>query len=161
MNINMDIVKQVENIEFFARCGFRDNLSLNHNYRMIRSLDSISDESIKRGWVGICREAMNDIRTGIDDKYLKEWNPLVSEIRNKIMPSISNIIDERCSETCLNGKDELISCIKANIFDVIISSSVQEYYESEFFADMLSVYKAGHIPCGWIGSRLYGKFKIY
>ena len=44
MNINMDIVKQVENIEFFTRCGFNDRnmlaSTLNHNISMTKSLES-------------------------------------------------------------------------------------------------------------------------
>ena len=165
MNINMDIVKQVENIEFFTRCGLNDRnmlaSTLNHNFSVTKSLESIDEKAIKRGWDYVCLDAENDICEGLGYERMREWNPLVIEIKKEIMPSINNKIGLRFKETCFSGRTELISIIEHNILDVLIANSVNEYYKSEFFEDVFHIYKAGHLPCGWIGSRLYGKFKIY
>lgn len=167
MKINMDIVKQIENINFFERCGYNDrkSLQLNHGFRMIKSLDGIDDKYIRYGWDNVCLEAMNDIRSYLYDNnhdlYNHEWNPLVIEIKQDIMPHISEIISIKCLDTCFANRELLITRIKSDMIDIIVSGSMKEYYKSEFFEDMFSIYKSGHIPCGWIGSKIYGKFKIF
>lgn len=167
MKIDMDIAKQIENINFFERCGFndRENLSLNHSFSIIKSTDSIDDKSIRYDWDNVCQDAMNDITSYLHHNYCDvlnhEWNPLVKEIRENIMPPISEIISAKCTTTSFSDREELINSIKANIMDIIIAASMKDYYKSDFYEDMLKIYESGHIACGWTGSRSYGKFKIY
>ncbi len=165
MNVDMKIVKEIERINFFEKCGHREKLLLNHSYRMIRSLDTIDDESLRYSWANTCQRSMNDIHSYLDKNFENvcdyEWNPLAKEIREEIMPSIDEKISLKISNTSFADREQLIICIKADIMSIIMASSMKEYYKSDFYEDMFSLYKAGHIPCGWIGSQYYGKFKIY
>ncbi len=165
MNVDMKIVKEIERINFFEKCGHREKLLLNHSYRMIRSLDTIDDESLRYSWANTCQRATNDISIYLHHNYEDiinhEWNPLAKEIREEIMPSIDEKISLKISNTSFVDREQLIICIKADIMSIIMASSMKEYYKSDFYEDMFSLYKAGHIPCGWIGSQYYGKFKIY
>lgn len=165
MNVDMKIVKEIERINLFEKCGHREKLLLNHSYRMIRSLDTIDDKSLIYSWANTCQRSMNDISSYLQHNYEDvlnhEWNPLAKEIREEIMPNIAEKISLKVSNTCFADREYLLISIKGNIMDIIMTSSMKEYYKSDFFEDMLSIYKAGHIPCGWIGSQYYGKFKIY
>lgn len=165
MNVDMKIVKEIERINFFEKCGHREKLLLNHSYRMIRSLDSIDDESLIYSWANTCQRSMNDIHSYLDKNFENvcdyEWNPLAKEIREEIMPSIDEKISLKISNTSFADREYLLISIKGNIMDIIMTSSMKEYYKSDFYEDLFSIYKAGHIACGWIGSQYYGKFKIY
>lgn len=165
MQVNMEVVKQIENINFFEKCGQRDKLQLNHGYRLIRSLDSIDDESLIYSWDNTCQRSMNDISSYLQDNYEDilnhEWNPLVDDIDRDIMPNINDEIYSKCSGTNFGDRDELVRSIVHNIKQIIMASSMKEYYKSDFFEDLFTIYKAGHIACGWIGSQYYGKFKVY
>lgn len=165
MNVDMKIVKEIERINFFEKCGHREKLLLNHSYRMIRSLDTIDDESLIYSWANTCQRSMNDIHSYLDKNFENvcdyEWNPLAKEIREEIMPSIDEKISLKISNTSFADREYLLISIKGNIMDIIMTSSMKEYYKSDFYEDLFSIYKAGHIACGWIGSQYYGKFKIY
>ena len=165
MNVDMKIVKEIEKINFFEKCGHREKLLLNHSYRMIRSLDTIDDESLIYSWANTCQRSMNDISSYLHDNYEDivnhEWNPLVDDIDRDIMPNINDEIYSKCSGTNFGDRDELVRSIVHNIKQIIMASSMKEYYKSDFFEDLFTIYKAGHIACGWIGSQYYGKFKVY
>ncbi len=165
MNVDMKIVKEIERINFFEKCGHREKLLLNHSYRMIRSLDTIDDESLIYSWDNTCQRSMNDISSYLQDNYEDilnhEWNPLVDDIDRDIMPNINDEIYSKCSGTNFGDRDELVRSIVHNIKQIIMASSMKEYYKSDFFEDLFTIYKAGHIACGWIGSQYYGKFKVY
>ena len=165
MNVDMKIIKEIESINFFENCGHRDKILLNHGCRIIRSLDSIDDDSIRYSWDNVCQRAMNDISSYLQDNYEDvlnhEWNPLVDDIDRDIMPYINDEIYSKCSGTNFGDRDELVRSIVHNIKQIIMANSMKEYYKSDFYEDLFSIYKAGHIACGWIGSQYYGKFKIY
>lgn len=165
MKVDLKVIKEIEAINYFEKCGFKETLKLQHEYRMLKDLNRIDDKGIIYNWNNTCLEAMNEIRTyfydNFHDIYTNEWNILAKEIRDDIMPHITEIVSLRYSSTPFANREELLVSIKSNIMEILLANSVKEYYKSEFYEDLFSIYKSGHIPCGWIGSRLYGKFKIY
>lgn len=173
MEVDMEIVKEIEKINFFERCGIRDKLELNHNCRMIRSLDKIDDHYLKFKWGNRCLDEFNDMWSFFHNKYrfhnlsmVQEWNPLAKKIREETMQPINEIIDAKAANTCFANREYFIRCIKSDVLSIILYyslcfSGVIDGYKSEFYEDQLLIFKAGHLSCGWMGSNEYGKFLVF
>ena len=93
------------------------------------------------------------------EKFNYYWSSMVNEAKADIITHISRVVTDRCKE--LEIPDGIIDYIKSDVVAIAVINSYKKYCESVFYDDMLKIYEAGNLPCGWIGRYPDGKFKIY
>lgn len=111
-------------------------------------------------WESATLEAGNEITGFLARKHTNKyqcWNSLVKDakkvVENDIIPKITLPESEKGTMT-ENLKWDLMNFLLEDAY----SSLLQEPF---FFDGLISVYEAGHMPCGWSGTWPAGKLVIY
>ena len=162
MRLDTERKERLLKIDWLSNCGSQDVLNLTNEYIYIKKTKEI--EKILDGvkWGNTCMNVVNDLTVYLSfhhqDLY-HYWNPMVDEAKDDIISVVSQQIIERCNN--LGIPEKMVDYIKSNIVNIAVTYSYKQYYELEFYNDMLKIYEAGHLPCGWLGKYPGGKFKIY
>lgn len=56
---------------------------------------------------------------------------------------------------------ELINEISFNIISIFMADFYSEYYQCVFYENVLKIYLAGQLPCGWDGKYPEGRIMVY
>ncbi|NCH73392.1 hypothetical protein [Cronobacter dublinensis] len=157
MKISQSAVDYLQGIEWFKNLGQPSTLSnvvqLPSESAFLRSLEG-------NEWENLTLEAGNEITGCLAKKHSNEyqkWNPLVKDakkiIETVIIPKIKfpNV-----------GGGVLLDSFKWDIVNYLIEDTYKPLLRGPFFfAYILEVYEAGHMPCGWSGAWPSGKLVIY
>lgn len=111
-------------------------------------------------WENICTNAIGDITAylTIHNKYAyREWNNVATWMKENLASTLQSQMSSLISEGRLEKSMEPI--ILYNLLAAYLYYS--DIVESQFFADMYSIYTAGKIPCGWRGKYPDGNLYIY
>lgn len=167
-NVNMKMVLDKEikekllEIDWLVHCGNQEVIGITNNYVYIKDTEDIRKMLKSVKWDNICNKAIGDLTEYLSIHHSKKyhfWNPMVDEAKDSIIANNSDIVKERCK--ILGIPEEMFYNIRMDIVNIALAYSYKEYYESEFYKDMLKIYELGHLPCGWVGSYSNGKFKVY
>lgn len=158
MNIEKESLDRIRNINWFSSVGEQvhilDGLFISDP---IMAAHEISQPS----WEDTTLEASNSISSYISIKYpslLQSWNDVAKEAKH--------FFD---SEVCLNipslgGFDDelLIQCISWDVVHYFIEDFYKDKVNGDLFFDkLISIYEAGHLPCGFNGQWPLGRVMIY
>ncbi len=163
MKLDKDITDRLLKINWLSTCGSQEKMNLTNEYVYIKNKKDIQKtvEGVK--WGNTCMNATNELTVFLSlhhvDKY-HFWNPMVYNAKDVIVSNVAQVIKDRCKE--LSIPDKMVDYIFSNIVNIVVTYSYKQYYELVFYDDLLKIYEAGHLPCGWIGGKYpNGKFKIY
>ena len=164
MEIREEYVNRIIQCDWLARCGFIDQFDFDVKY--LPDWMGVEKRIGTDEWADDCMDRRNDFTLYLfqncGDLYDNYWNEEVMLIREKYTSFIVQKIDRYLSE---KGLRHLISDVTAdiemNVISILMLEYFSEYFHSDFFDQMLKIYLAGHIPCGWEGSYSGGKFIIY
>ena len=161
VELKSEFVENVANCHWFSRCGMRDEFSFEVDY--LDEAECVEQYIASSKWENVCLEKRGDFTSYLSlnyrEEYRKSWNVLVREVKEKFFPSVLDKV--QCS---LREKDLPLSCvddIKFNLLNLFMFNFYSDYYKDEFWDNMLAIYLAGHLPCGWSGKFPEGKFIVY
>lgn len=163
MELNKNLIDEVLAINWFENCGNSDKTVLNMDCVIINEINKVEKNLNACRWENICLEACNQLTSYLvknnPQAYNTFWNVGVREIKSSVLPNVINKIQDKCIELCL--PENTIDYVKMDIVSMIMVLSYREYFQSNFYEEMLLIYKNGFFPCGWKGKFLDGKFEIY
>lgn len=162
MEMDKEIKNRLLKIDWLCNCGSIDILHLQNDYIYIKKTKEIETSLDNYKWENVGLKASGDFTEYLSLNYPKEdryWNQLVAEAKEEIIVNISQSIIDKCNE--LEVLPEMVDYINWDIVTIAVIYSYKRYHESDFYNDMLKIYEAGHLPCGWIGRYPKGKFKIF
>jgi len=153
MNLNIDdILIEIKNINWFLNCGKKDIEPQNFNFIYIDNIENAIKKEESLLW----------------ENYLLNENNIMSAVMSEFYPNYKwNELALFLHETFdKNIKDTILSSMFQykipNLFYVnvryIVCSAIREhmFYNDKIkndsdcsFIDILSIYKKGHLPCGW------------
>lgn len=150
----------ITNCEWLSRCGKKDSFTF--DIKLMdeeNALNSIISPSWERVWM----EARDDFSAYLGDNckevYEREWNIHTKKYRTEF-------VNPLCESLKRNYPDDekyntVINFVRSNIIFLFMYNLFSDYYSNRFFDEMLEIYLAGHVPCGWEGSYPNGNFKVY
>lgn len=163
MELNKEIKNRLLQIDWFCNCGSIDIIDIQNDCTYIKKQKEIEKSLENYKWENVRLKARGDfteyLSLNYPDLYNKYWSQLVSEAKEEIIVNLSQSIIKKCNE--LEIIPQMVDYVKGDIVTIAIIYSYKRYHESDFYNDMLKIYEAGHLPCGWIGRYPKGKFKIF
>lgn len=133
------------------RCGEPPGITLDMATRTIHSWESAREHVQSLEWENTTLEAGNALTSFLHDRHMNqylEWNRLARQAREFFADSVLPQVTLFQSQY---GFDERF--VRAVCWD-ILSALMEDAYRVcrppvNFFRQLLTVYEAGHLPCGW------------
>lgn len=144
--------KFYEKFKWLENIGVEENINTRIQTQQILSIKDI-EKSIKTDlWSNILLEGQNELSLLlIKNKNTRDnWNIYVDDSKKIYNKSVKKIIESQLK------KNSISSTLKNDIsYDFTLLYLLNSYKEKIdeycFLQDILKVYEAGHLPCGWIG----------
>jgi len=161
MEIKESFIKLIMECDWLRNCGRESDLGFEVEYVKSRSKVEKLIKGIK--WENVCLETGGDftefLHKNHKEDYNRYWNEIVVRVKKEYIIIISEAIEIALVE--FKDKDSIMSDIKFNLVTLFMLNFYSEYYSSDFYNKMLSIYLSGHLPCGWSGNYPEGKFIVY
>lgn len=157
MQLDQTLVNRILNIDFLS--------NVEEKYK-----DYIVEKDVKKAekqistlkWENICLEESGDITGYLSQNHQeadKLWNILTQEAKELLLPSLEEKLDFLIDENMLTVK--IKQDILFNIIGIVVIDAYKEYVKSPFYSELLEIYEAGYIPCGWKGKYPGGSMYVY
>lgn len=146
---------RLEEIDWFAQCGRPLQLRISMPVRQVMEPEALRT-SLAPGWVDANMRASEDVEAAVrafsQRIWAAVWSPLTSAalpyVREQLLPAMRQARERRGlsfpSEPA--GTVHLLNAIREDVFNEVA-------LPHRLFTELLDVYEAGHMPCGWEGGR--------
>jgi hypothetical protein len=159
-----DIHGRLRAIDWFSRCGEPLLLNLSMPVMQVSGWPEAVASCTDGIWENVELEAQNQLTLWLhqhDRQNYQRWNELVSDFRSAVL----NPLTEKRWEPYRRQHDLDVAVVHSAQWDALGALMENAYIESGhccfFFLELLSVYEAGHFPCGWVGEWPQGKLVVY
>ena len=157
------LYNQLIDCPWLKRCGIPEASLFPFPATWIQDVDEITKAITSIEWENICLEEHGNISEflAVNDRaeYRHSWNTTVAFLKSKYLPDIMFRIENICKENKLPSS--ILNDIKFNLLSIFLTNHYQQYDRSSFFSMLLSIYMAGHLPCGWQGKYPDGNIIIF
>lgn len=156
MDLDSEIYEQMKEIKWFTRCG--KELTNEFDFA-VAGAPSLSEAMIgiqSNQWQDARTEAQGDLTSYLSKNYLNlyggHWNRLAKasrlRIQAEIMPAVSIALAE------LTNEQKISDAVLLDLNRIALQASYRKRCKRvpSFFAQLLSIYAAGRLPCGWRGN---------
>lgn len=159
-----DLAKQLRAIDWFAECGQPGEFDLTMPVEQVKSWARATKAIKSRAWGNATLEARNQL-TGTLSKYHREryrdWNKITDKLKRESVTPLSTKVWKPYFE-----RHELdVKFVFSNQWVVLAALMEDAFRDCRhgcfFFHELLTIFTAGHIPCGWTGVWPKGKLVIY
>lgn len=140
---------------WFASCGTAMSDDIGCSFRMVKSISELRRTMKSRLYENATLAPRNLITEHLSRNYRerdREWNAITDAAKSAIEPIIGPIVTTRFGAD--PGFQDIYNDVSWNI---LAGCMVYIYCDCDlpthFFSDMLRIYAAGHMPCGWEGSK--------
>lgn len=161
MEIRKEFIDKMLDCPWLQSCGNKDKLELDVEY--LNSWKEAEKKISYSKWENLCIDRHGDLTVFLclnhGEEYNKYWNEKVGIIKENYISIIEDKINPILLGNILSNK--ILNNMKWNILSLFMLEFYSEFYTSEFYEDMLKIYLAGHLPCGWSGKYPKGKFIVY
>jgi hypothetical protein len=159
-----DIPGRLRAIEWFSRCGEPLSLTLSMPVVRVTGWPEAVASCMDGVWENVELEAQNQLTLWLhqhDRQNYQRWNDLVDRFKSAVLNPLT---EERWEPyRRRNGLD--VAVVHSAHWDVLGALMENVYLRSGhrcfFFLELLSVYEAGHFPCGWVGEWPQGNLVVY
>ena len=165
MELDKQFIDKLIRIDWFINCG--KDIPCEYGVKLKSGTEAI-DNIMNVRWQNIILDNRGDLTAQLsmrsckgEGKEYQEWNKLVREIKESYMPDLERVWNERLSTRELN-KSEVLADIRFNVLALIMVDVYKSIIPvTAFWKNLLEIYEAGYLPCGWKGKKADGKFMIY
>lgn len=156
--LHPEFLNRITAINWFSRCGEKDDLNLRIPYRYVNSWKEAQKLYRHRDWEKIQMLGQNSITGYLYDHYPqaydKDWNPLVTQAREFISSMVTPKAQEFMERNSLC--EVFVHSVQWDVLHIIMEDAFREAdLPVRFFSELLTLYEKGHFPCGWAGGDWY------
>jgi hypothetical protein len=159
-----DVASRLRAINWFSRCGEPLSLDLSMEIEQVRSWRE-AIESCKDGvWENVQLEAQNQLTVWLhqhDRQKYQEWNKLVDKHKAAVVKKLTE--EKWVPYQRRHGLEmAFVHSVQWDVLGALMENTyLGSGHQCFFFLELLSVYEAGHFPCGWRGEWPRGKLIVY
>ena len=159
-----DVSARITSIDWFSRCGEPDKFDVTMNVERLKSWPQALKSCKSRVWEEVELEARNQLTMALhklDRERHRQWNEITIKFKKDVVtPLTKEVWEPFQQERGLHIK--LVHCVQWDILAAMMENAyMSSKHGSYFFLELLTVYEAGHFPCGWNGEWPNGSLVVY
>jgi len=159
-----DMAEELRRIPWFAHCEEPREFDLTMPVERVKSWSQAMRALKSRAWETATLEARNQLTAYLSQHHRernREWNKITDRLKRGVVnPLTKEAWEPFRLEHELDVK--LLHSIQWNILAALMENAYSDCrHGCFFFHELLTVYAAGHLPCGWIGKWPQGKLVVY
>jgi hypothetical protein len=159
-----DVVARVKRIDWFAHCGEPREFDVSMEVNRVKTWPQAMKACKARSWHKATLEARNQLTLFLHSRHrerYRDWNKITDKFKKTVIMPLSKKVWEPFRQS--HGLDvELVHSIQWNILAALMENAYMGCnHGSYFFLEILSVYEAGHLPCGWRGEWPQDKLVVF
>jgi hypothetical protein len=159
-----DVPGRLRAIDWFTRCGKPFSPILSMPVVQVSAWHEAVARCTDGAWENVELEARNQLALWLhqhDRQNYQHWNELVGGFTSSILNPLTEARWE--PYRLQHGLD--VAVVHSVQWDILGALMENVYLDSGhhcyFFLEVVSVYEAGHFPCGWVGEWPQGNLVVY
>lgn len=159
-----DAVAKVCAIQWFAHCGEPRDFDLTMPIERVKTWPQATKALKSRARERATLEASNQLSAFLSQHHrerYQEWNKITQKLKREVVIPLKDEVWEPFRQS--HELDvEFIHSVSWNILAALMEDAYMDCkHRCFFFHELLIVYEAGHLPCGWIGEWPNGSLVVY
>jgi hypothetical protein len=162
LKLNPEIINEFLSISYLTEMGNPVSAVADSKCMFVSSIKEAIKLIDGTKWENVRCERNGDVSSFLCLKHRDEyrlWNSVAEAAKIGIVPGVVEKIERLPIEP--DFIEPLITNIKYDVVGLAIIAFYREYISLNFHAQLLQIYKSGHLPCGWKGKGGKGYFLIY
>jgi len=159
-----DVTGRLKAIDWFANCGTETNFDLTVKTEQVKTWPQACKIMELDSWENATLEARNQLTEFLADncpKRFEEWNKIADRFKDEVIMPLTKEIWVPYQETNKLGIN-LVHYVQWNTLAALMENAyIDSNHQTFFFLELLRVYEAGHLPCGWLGEWPQGKLVVF
>lgn len=168
MDISLDknFLLRLQNINWFCNCGNKLNIDIIWRFLSLNNIDEVNLNINNTRWENVSIDAINELTEFLFFNYRQLWNSniwnvIAIDVRENFLPQFCKKIEYACKKHFGEIYPNIIEDVKWNTANIIMAYTFQDYLKSTFYTELLRIYEAGFLPCGWKSKYPTGRILIY
>lgn len=149
--ISSEIIQRIDNIQWFAHCDEPFDLKMAYPTRQVQNWRRAEVHWKKQSWQDAQEDARNVISSYLGKHYPQDfdcWNDLVDIADKDLQDAFCPFIEAFAHKNAL--AQSFLSNVQWDITHAIMEETYSDcHLPVTFYSELLRVYEAGHMPCGW------------
>lgn len=152
MEADLSIYVKLSEIDWFARCGANDADAFQFPVETVSSAANALESARSDRWFDVRTEAKGDLTaylgTHHPSSYAGHWNRLAESARDRLRADIIPRVETSLERL---GAGQLSTLVMFDLTNIAQFCTYRRRYKRvpNFYGRLLTVYQAGHLPCGW------------
>jgi hypothetical protein len=159
-----DLSARVKIFDWFSHCGEPLTCDLSMPVERVRGWPEAMASCKDGVWENVELEGQNQLTLWLcrhDHQNYQRWNELVRSFKAAVINPLTEErwepYRQRHSLDCA-----VIHSVQWDVLGALMEhANLGSDHRCFFFLELLSVYEAGHFPCGWVGEWPQGKLVVY
>lgn len=158
-----DLAARLRKIDWFSHCGDPLSCELSMPVEQVGSWSAALESCADAVWEDVQLEAQNQLTLWLhqhDRDNFQNWNKVVLE-NKRLLKQLAEAAWIPYQQS--HALDSMfVRCIEWDVLGALMENSyMASNHRCSFFLELLSVYEAGHFPCGWRGKWPQGNLVVY
>jgi hypothetical protein len=159
-----DLVAKVRTIDWFAHCGEAHDFDLTMPVERVKTWPQATKALKSRAREHATLEARNQLSAYLAQHHRerdREWNKITEKLKREVVTPLKVRVWEPFRQA--HGLDvKFVHSVEWNVLAALMENAYLDCkHGCFFFRELLTVYEAGHLPCGWIGKWPQGKLVVF
>ena len=158
-----DLFSAVKQYHWFKNCGKPSRAKTTMPMRSVDSFSAGQNLCDQFDWDNIKFDARNQLTMWLHENWnddYQKWNDFAEANNKAIFPFTDNIIKPKLAKLGLSL--DIADYVRGNLQNALIANDYLYTGHTAFFDfELLSVYRHGNIPCGWVGKWPQGYLVVY
>jgi hypothetical protein len=159
-----DVAGRVWRVGWFTHVGEPLELDLTMPVERVGSWSEAAEGCRDVGWQNAQLEAVNQLTLWLhqhDRGNYQRWNECNARHREEVVTPLAESI-LLPHQRLHNLDDTFVQSVQLDILGALMENTyLSSGHRSFFFSELLWVYEAGHLPCGWRGEWPAGSLLVY
>jgi hypothetical protein len=159
-----DVTARIQAIHWFSHCGEPADFDVTMKVERVKTWSEAIRACKSQTWENVETEARNQLTMALhklDRERYRDWNNIVCKFKDDVVIPLTKKVWEPFQQK--HGLD--IALVHSVEWDVLAAMMENAYMSSNhgsfFFLELLTIYEAGHFPCGWRGEWPKGSLVVY
>jgi hypothetical protein len=159
-----DLATRLEAIDWFSKCGETFHFDLTMKVEQVKTWPQATKILQSQSWEDATLEARNQLTEFLADHHperFDQWNNITEQFKDELITPLTKKVwlpYQRAHQLDI----KLVHNVQWNILAALMENAYLDCnHQSFFFLELLRVYEAGHMPCGWLGNWPNGKLVIF